>query len=134
MSYEDLLPSLIANQLVVVTPGRIYQSPFPRWYNPNATCTYHGGTPGHLIKQCVVLKHKVPSLIGAGWLAFQEDGPDVKTNPLANHRGPTLNAIEVCGLQGPKQMKDVVTSRRFIFEVLQEAGMVSFDGHKGTPI
>ena len=31
-------------------------------------------------------------------------------------------------------MKDVVTSRRFIFEALQEAGMVSFDGHKGTPI
>jgi len=27
-------------------------------------------------------------------------------------------------------MKDVVTSKRFIFEVLQEAGMVSFDGHK----
>ena len=27
-------------------------------------------------------------------------------------------------------MKDVVTSRRFIFEALQEAGMVSFDEHK----
>ena len=30
----------------------------------------------------------------------------------------------------PKQIKDAVTSRRFIFEALQEAGMVSFDGHK----
>ena len=28
-------------------------------------------------------------------------------------------------------MKGVVTSRRFIFEALQEAGMVSFDGPKG---
>ena len=28
-------------------------------------------------------------------------------------------------------MKDVVTSRRFILEALQEASMVSFDGHKG---
>ena len=28
-------------------------------------------------------------------------------------------------------MKEVVTSRRFIFEALQEAGMVSLDGHKG---
>jgi len=27
-------------------------------------------------------------------------------------------------------MKDVVTSRRFIFEALQEAGMVSFEGPK----
>ena len=44
MSYEDLLPSLIANQLTVVTPRRIYQSPFPKWYNPNMTCANHGGT------------------------------------------------------------------------------------------
>jgi len=28
-------------------------------------------------------------------------------------------------------MKDIVTSRRFIFKALQEAGMVSFDGPKG---
>jgi len=66
MSYGDLLPSLIANQLAVVTLGRIYQSPFPRWYNPNATCAYHVGTPRHLIEQCVTLKHKVQSLIDTG--------------------------------------------------------------------
>ena len=93
MSYGDLLPSLIANQLAVVTPGRIYQSPFPRWYNPDATSAYHGGTPGQSIEQCVALKHKVQSLIDAGWLTFQEDGPNVKTNPLANHGGPAVNAI-----------------------------------------
>ena len=28
-------------------------------------------------------------------------------------------------------MKDMITSRRFIFETFQEAGMASFDGHKG---
>jgi len=28
-------------------------------------------------------------------------------------------------------MKDVVTSRRFILEALQEAGMISFDEHEG---
>ena len=118
MSYGDLLPSLIANQLAVVTFGRIYQSPFPKWYNPNVTCAYHGGTPGHSIEQCVALKHKVQSLIDAGWLTFQEDGPNVKTNPLANHGGPTVNVIEACGLRRPKQLKDVVASRRFIFEAL----------------
>ena len=63
-----------------------------------------------------------------GWLTFQEDGPNVKTNPLANHGGLTVNAIEECELQRPKQMKDVVTSRRFIFEALQKAGMISLDG------
>ena len=29
-----------------------------------------------------------------------------------------------------KQIKDMVTSRRFIFEALQEAGMIFFDVHK----
>ena len=55
----------------------------------------------------------------------------MKKNSLANHGGLAINAIEAYGLQRPKQMKDVVTSRRFIFEALQEESMVSFDGHKG---
>ena len=96
MSYGDLLPSLIANQMAVVTLERIYQSPFPQWYNLNATCVYHGGSPGHSIKQCVALKHKVQSLIDAGWLTFQEDNPNVKTNPLSNHGGSVVNTIEEC--------------------------------------
>ena len=98
MSYGDLFLSLIANQLAVVTPGRIYQSPFPRWPNLDATCAYHEGTPGYSIEQCVALKHKGKSLIDAGWLTFQEDGSNVKTNPLANHGGLAVNAIEACGL------------------------------------
>ena len=79
----------------------------------------------------MALKHKVQSLIDARWLTFQEDGPNVKTNPLANHGGPMVNVMEACRLQRPKQMKDVVTSRRFIFEALHEASIVSFDRPKG---
>jgi len=108
MPYADLLPSLIANQMVVVTPGRIFQSPFPRWYNPNATCTYHGGVSGHSIEQCVAFKHKVQILIDTGWLTFQKDGPNIKTNSLASHGAPAVNAVEECRPQRPKQMKDVV--------------------------
>ena len=80
MTYNDLLPSIIANQMAVISPGKIFQPPFPRWYNPNATSTYHGKTPGHSAEQFVALKHKVQSLIEAGWLTFQEDRPNVKTN------------------------------------------------------
>ena len=98
ISYADLLPYLITNQMAIVTLGRIFQSLFPRWYNPNATCAYHGGVPGHSIEQCVAFKHKVQSLIDAGWLVFQEDGPNVKTNPLTSHRGPTVNTMEECRL------------------------------------
>jgi len=86
MTYGELLPSLIANQLAMVVSGKIFQSPFPKWYNPSTTCAYHGGTPGHSIEQCLALKSKVQSLIEVGWLTFQEDGPNIKTNPLANER------------------------------------------------
>jgi len=126
MPYADLLPSLIANQMVVVTPGRIFQFPFPRWYNPNATCAYHGSVPGHSIEQCMAFKHKVQGLIDAGWLTFQKDGPNIKTNPLV--RGPTVNAVADCRPQRLKQMKDVVTSRRFILKAWREEDIICFDG------
>ena len=119
--------------MVVVTLERTYQGPFPKWYNPDITCAYHGGTPRHWIEQCLAFKTKVQSLIKAGWLTFQEDGPNVKTNPLANHGGPAVNVVEECGSRQPKHLGDVITSRRFIFEALQEAGVVPPSGNKEDP-
>ncbi|KAL5177480.1 hypothetical protein HKD37_08G023238 [Glycine soja] len=130
MTYEDLLSSLIANQMAVITPGKIYQTPFPKWYDPNATCTYHGNTPGHSIKKCLALKYKVQHLIDARWLTFQEDRPYVKTNPLANHGGGAVNAIESDRPCRSKPLKDVATPRRFIFEALQKGGVIPHGGHK----
>ena len=60
MSYADLLPSLLNNQMAVVSLGRVYQPPFP-----NGTiltlhiCAYYGGILGHSIEQCVAFKHKM---------------------------------------------------------------------------
>ncbi|XP_006582598.1 uncharacterized protein [Glycine max] len=130
MTYGEVLPSLIANQLAVVVPGKIFQPLFPKWYNPSATCAYHGGTPGHSVEQCLALKSKVQSLIEAGWLTFQEDGPNIKTNSLANQGGGAVNAIEVSRSHGPKLLKDVTTSRRFIYKALQKAGMIPRYGHR----
>ena len=75
----------------------------------------------------MAFKHKVQGLIGVGWLTFQEDGLNIKTNPLASHGGPTINAVEDCGPRSLKQMKDVVTSRRFILKALREACIIYFD-------
>ena len=79
----------------------------------------------------MALKHKVQSLIDASWLTFQEDGPNIKTNPLPSHGRPVVNAVEECEPQMPKQLKDVVTSRRFILKALCEAGIICFDGGEG---
>ncbi|KAH1189518.1 hypothetical protein GmHk_20G057269 [Glycine max] len=130
MTYEDLLPSLIANHLAVVTPGKVLQPPFPKWYDPNATCKYHGGVPRHSIEKCLALKYKVQHLIDAGWLTFQEDRPNVRTNPLANHGGGAINAVESDRPRRSKPLKDVATPRRFIFEALQEGDVIPHSGRK----
>ncbi|KAL5170239.1 hypothetical protein HKD37_11G031988 [Glycine soja] len=130
MTYEDLLPSLIANHLAVVTPGRALEPPFPKWYDPNATCKYHGGAPGHSVEKCLALKYKVQHLMDAGWLTFQEDRPNVRTNPLANHGGGAVNAVESDRPHRSKPLGDVATPRRFIFEALQKGGVIPHSGCK----
>ncbi|KAL5133990.1 hypothetical protein HKD37_03G007245 [Glycine soja] len=114
MTYEDLLPSLIANQMAVISPGKIYQSPFLKWYNPDAICAYHGKTLGHSTEKCLALKYK----------------PNVKTNPLANHGGGAVNAVESGKPPRSKPLKDVTTPRRFIYETLQKGGVIPHGGHE----
>ncbi|KAH1189886.1 hypothetical protein GmHk_20G057567 [Glycine max] len=130
ITYEDLLPSLIANHLAVVTPRRVLEPPFPKWYDPNATCKYHGGVPGHSVEKCLALKYKVQHLMDAGWLTFQEDRPNVRTNPLANHGGGAVNAVESDRPHRSKPLRDVATPRRFIFEALQKGGVIPHSGCK----
>ncbi|KAH1256881.1 hypothetical protein GmHk_03G006952 [Glycine max] len=73
MPYADLLPYLLDNAMAVISPIKISQPPFPRGYNPNVTCAYHGGVSGHSIEHCMTLKHKVQSLIDVSRLRFKEE-------------------------------------------------------------
>ena len=61
-------PYLLDNSMVAITPARFPQPPFFRGYDSNATCAYYAGIPGHSIEHCMTLKHKVQSLIDAGWI------------------------------------------------------------------
>ncbi|KAL5186962.1 hypothetical protein HKD37_05G012705 [Glycine soja] len=92
-------------------PGRSSGHHTPKWYNSNATCAYHSGAPGQNIDSCLPYKYKVQHLINASWLSFQEEGPNVKTNPLASHGGASVNAIEKDRSSGSKRLEDVATSR-----------------------
>jgi len=89
---------------------------------------YHSGVPGHNIDSAIPFKYKLQHLISAGWLAFQEEGPNVKTNPLASHGGASVNAVEGGGTSRTKRLGEVATSRRFIYQSLQAACMVSQGG------
>ncbi|KAL5191078.1 hypothetical protein HKD37_04G010404 [Glycine soja] len=106
MAYSELWPSLLENHLVVAIPGKVFQSPYPKWYNSNAMCAYHSGAPGHNIDSCLPFKYKVQHLINVGWLSFQEEGPNIKTNPLASHGGPSVNAIKKDRSSGSKRLED----------------------------
>ncbi|KAH1256855.1 hypothetical protein GmHk_03G006929 [Glycine max] len=119
------------NHLVVAIPGRVFQPSYPKWYDPGAKCAYHSGAPGHNIDSCIPFKYKVQHLISAGWLSFQEESPNVKTNPLASHGGASVNAIEEDGSSRAKSFGEVATSRRFIYQSLQAACMVSRGGGEG---
>ncbi|KAL5123900.1 hypothetical protein HKD37_02G004395 [Glycine soja] len=128
MAYSELWPSLLENHLVVAIPEKVLQPPYPKWYDPGAKCVYHSGVPGHNIDSCIPFKYKVQHLISAGWLAFQEEGPNVKTNPLASHGGASVNAVEEDGPSRTKRLGEVATPRRFIYQSLQAACMVSRGG------
>ena len=73
VSYAYLLPYLLDNSMIAITPAKVHQPPFFQGYDSNTTCAYHGGDLGHSIEHCRALKRKVQSLIDAGWLKFEEN-------------------------------------------------------------
>ncbi|XP_014524575.1 uncharacterized protein LOC106780783 [Vigna radiata var. radiata] len=93
MTYTELLPHLLKKGLASVRPMKPLQSPYPKSFDPNARCDFHGGGMGHSTKRCITLKFKVQSLIDAGWLKFQEDKPSVEVNPLSEHGSTSTNKI-----------------------------------------
>ena len=68
-------------------------------------------------------------MIEVGWLTFQEDRPNVKTNPLANHGGGAVNVVKLGRLRRSNPLKDVTAPRRFIYEALQKGGVIPRGGH-----
>ncbi|RDX78665.1 hypothetical protein CR513_41029, partial [Mucuna pruriens] len=76
-----------------VVPLKPLVPPYPRSYDPNPKCDYYGEVVGHATEMCLSLKHKVQDLLNGGFLDFQDQRPNVQSNPLPAHRGVTINAI-----------------------------------------
>nr|QHR88563.1 hypothetical protein Q903MT_gene2577 [Picea sitchensis] len=87
MSLSQLLPQLIAGNLLTPIPPRPLTDPLPKNHNPNARCEYHTGMIGHWTDRCSNLKHRVQDLIAKELLKFEvsEDNPNVMQNPLPDH-------------------------------------------------
>ena len=65
MSYRELLSILVQNHGISVIPARLRRPPYPKGYDINARCEYHGGVKGHSTENCTTFKDKVQSLIDA---------------------------------------------------------------------
>ena len=72
MTYGELLPVLIQNYGTSVIPAKPRRSSYPRGYDVNATCEYHGGVGGHSVENCKALKDKVQSLIYIDLIKFRK--------------------------------------------------------------
>lgn len=125
MSYIELYPSLLQKGLVVPRPMGSPPDRMPPWYNPNAHCPFHEGSPGHDLEGCYALKHKVRELIDSKTLYFRDMGPNVKNNPLPLNGDPIVNAIEdASGGVMIDKVDDVKTPLATFHARLVEAGMI----------
>ena len=71
MSYTELLPILIQNYGISAIPARPRRPPYPKKYDVNAKCEYHGGVGGHFVENCTTFEDKVQSLINADPIKFK---------------------------------------------------------------
>ena len=97
---------------------------YPRWYNENASCDYHSGNKGHSLKDCTALKWRVSEFIKRGELTFEDkDFPNVNGNPLPNHGGPKVKAVESSHkMQVKRDVRDVCMPMGLVYEALVKAG------------
>ncbi|KAK2396167.1 hypothetical protein QL285_057834 [Trifolium repens] len=69
----QILPYLIQKGLVDPKPLPPKVPPYPSYFDVNAKCEYHAGSPGHTIENCKGFKYKVQELIDRKLLSFKEE-------------------------------------------------------------
>ncbi|XVF80279.1 hypothetical protein PTKIN_Ptkin15bG0057800 [Pterospermum kingtungense] len=59
------------------------ESPYPYWYDVNATCTYHSRATGYDLENCKAFKYKVQALLDNGKIQFNvNDELNMSSNPF----------------------------------------------------
>ncbi|KAE8665157.1 GNS1/SUR4 membrane protein family [Hibiscus syriacus] len=74
MTYKELYRQLLDTYVVspyLVEPMNL---PYPKWYNENAHCEYHGGVLRHTIENCYAFKIIVQKMRNQNWINFNNLG------------------------------------------------------------
>ena len=105
VTYTELLPKLLARQLVALSCVLPLKPPFHKSYNPNVHYDYHAGNPGHSMEDCLSLKQQVQTLIKVGKINFKNSNQP--SNLLLNFSRARTEEVEefvtiIGGVQGRK--------------------------------
>ena len=92
VTYTELLPKLLAKQLVALSCVLPLKPPFPKSYNPNVHCDYHAGNPGHSTEDCLFFKQQVQTLIEVGKINFKSSNQP--SNLPLNFSGIRIEEVE----------------------------------------
>jgi len=124
MTYGELCPKLLEKQLIAPHYIAPLKPPYPKWYDPNASCMYHAGNRGHSTDNCLAFKRKVQSLIDAGILRF--DGiSTVARNPLPNHTEGNVNMVtNEDGRRAKSRVSEIKTPLGKIWEIMMKKGLL----------
>jgi hypothetical protein len=71
----QILPYLIHKGMVEPKPLKPMVPPYPPYFDVNARCGYHAGSPGHNIENCRAFKYKVQELVDCKLLSFKKGPP-----------------------------------------------------------
>ena len=105
VTYTELLPKLLARQLVALSCVLPLKPPFPKSYNPNVHCDYHFRNLGHSTEDCLSFKQQVQTLIETGKINFKSSHQP--SNLSLNFSGARTEEVEefvtiIGGVQGRK--------------------------------
>lgn len=76
--YDQLLPHLIHNFLLLPIYIEPLPPSFPPEYDLNVKCEYHDESLGHHVEDCMKFKTQVQNLIDNKSLVFKEENPNIE--------------------------------------------------------
>ncbi|KAA3477880.1 hypothetical protein EPI10_011738 [Gossypium australe] len=125
MTYGELCPKLLEKQLIAPHYIAPLKPPYPKWYDPNASCMYHAGNRGHSTDNCLAFKRKVQSLIDAGILRF--DGvSNLAGNPLPNHPIGNISVVaQEDRWRAKSHISEIRTPLEKVWEIMTEKGLLT---------
>ncbi|XP_070017523.1 uncharacterized protein [Nicotiana sylvestris] len=83
---DQLYEKLKAASYVTHVPAVALENP-SQWVNPNKTYAYRSSMKGHTTVECRTLKDKIQTLIDNKVIQAKEAAPNVRNNPLLDHKG-----------------------------------------------